>query len=95
MVMMEMSKIWLSQEEIDLLLKATDEADEDHGIDETITETEKDALGEIGNISMGTAATTLSTLLNRKVLITTPSDYSNYYWRIILWISNSICCSWC
>ena len=70
--MMEMSKDMLSQEEIDLLLKATDEADEDHGIDETITETEKDALGEIGNISMGTAATTLSTLLNRKVLITTP-----------------------
>lgn len=33
---------------------------------------EVDALGEIGNISMGTAATTLSTLLGHKVLITTP-----------------------
>ena len=31
-----------------------------------------DALGEIGNISMGTAATTLFALLNQKVLITTP-----------------------
>lgn len=33
---------------------------------------EKDALGEIGNISMGSAATTLSVLLNHKVTITSP-----------------------
>lgn len=33
---------------------------------------EKDILGEVGNISMGTAATTLNTLLNHKVSITTP-----------------------
>ncbi|NMA03879.1 MAG: flagellar motor switch phosphatase FliY, partial [Clostridiales bacterium] len=33
---------------------------------------EKDTIGEIGNISMGTAATTLSTLLGRRVTITTP-----------------------
>jgi flagellar motor switch protein FliN/FliY len=33
---------------------------------------EKDALGEIGNISMGSAATTLSQLLNKRVLITSP-----------------------
>lgn len=33
---------------------------------------EKDALGEVGNISMGSAATTLSQLLNQKVLITSP-----------------------
>ncbi|HSN65540.1 MAG TPA: flagellar motor switch phosphatase FliY, partial [Fusibacter sp.] len=33
---------------------------------------EADAIGEIGNISMGTAATTLFTLLNKKVTITTP-----------------------
>ena len=38
-----------------------------------MTDIEKDTLGEIGNISMGTAATTLSTLLNRKVSITTPN----------------------
>ena len=61
----------LSQEEIDLLLMGSDESsvtsDED-----IITDLEKDTLGEIGNISMGTAATTLSTLLNRKVTITTP-----------------------
>lgn len=33
---------------------------------------EKDALGEIANICMGTSATTLSTLLGRKVTITAP-----------------------
>lgn len=38
----------------------------------SLTNDEIDALGEIGNISMGTAATTLFTLLNHKVLITTP-----------------------
>lgn len=38
----------------------------------TLSPDEIDALGEIGNISMGTAATTLFTLLNHKVLITTP-----------------------
>src|SRR5699024_5994169 len=34
---------------------------------------EKDALGEIGNISFGTSATTLATILNQKVEITTPT----------------------
>ena len=34
---------------------------------------EKDALGEIGNISMGSAATTLSVLLGHKVSINTPT----------------------
>src|SRR5690606_658728 len=38
-----------------------------------LTELEIDALGEIGNISLGSSATTLSTLLNQKVEITTPS----------------------
>ena len=38
-----------------------------------ITDMERDALGEIGNISMGGAATTLSVLLGRKVSITTPT----------------------
>lgn len=63
-----MDKDILSQEEIDMLLKGDDESLEG----EVITDIEKDAIGEIGNISMGTAATTLSTLLNRKVIITTP-----------------------
>ena len=41
--------------------------------DDVLTDVEKDALGEIGNISMGSAATTLSVLLGHKVNITTPS----------------------
>ncbi|GAK02046.1 flagellar motor switch protein FliN [Geomicrobium sp. JCM 19037] len=41
-------------------------------IQQFLTEIEKDAIGEIGNISFGTAATTLSQLLNQKVSITTP-----------------------
>ena len=45
----------------------------DAGIKDVLTDMEKDALGEIGNISMGSAATTLSVLLGRKVSITTPT----------------------
>jgi len=37
-----------------------------------LTDFEKDGLGEIGNISMGTASTTLNILLNQEVNITTP-----------------------
>lgn len=67
-----MNKDMLSQDEIDVLLKGPDNnSDNDMGNTE-ISDIEKDALGEIGNISMGTAATTLSTLLDQKVTITTP-----------------------
>lgn len=37
-----------------------------------LSDLEKDTLGEIGNICMGTSATTLSTLLGKRVNITTP-----------------------
>lgn len=37
-----------------------------------LTDVEKDAIGEVANISMGTSATTLFSLVNRKVNITTP-----------------------
>lgn len=40
--------------------------------DALLTDMEKDAIGEIANISMGSAATTLYSLVNRKVDITTP-----------------------
>lgn len=40
--------------------------------DFALTVNERDAIGEIGNICMGTAATTLSTLLGNTVSITTP-----------------------
>lgn len=76
----------LSQAEIDALLSGAGGGDsnEDNSsggsappsvpdTDELLTPVEKDALGEIGNISMGSAATTLSTLLGHKVSITTPN----------------------
>ncbi|MDD2585248.1 MAG: flagellar motor switch phosphatase FliY [Syntrophomonadaceae bacterium] len=65
----------LSQEEIDALLKGSDDSTDNTNQEQTtinINDFEKDTLGEIGNISMGTAATTLSTILGRKVAITTP-----------------------
>lgn len=37
-----------------------------------LTDIERDAIGEIANISMGTSATTLYSLVNKKVNITTP-----------------------
>lgn len=37
--------------------------------EEFLTDIEKDTVGEISNISMGTAATTLSSLVNQKVNI--------------------------
>jgi len=43
------------------------------GADEaSLSDVEKDAIGEVGNICMGSAATTLFSLVNRKVNITTP-----------------------
>ncbi|QGT99176.1 Flagellar motor switch protein FliN [Candidatus Syntrophocurvum alkaliphilum] len=70
----------LSQEEINALLNGEltnnteqNEKEKSQDFSELVNDFEKDALGEIGNISMGTAATTLSTLLRRKVSITTPN----------------------
>ena len=78
----------ISQEEIDALLSgggdgADASADDSGGgaaptsgedeVPGVLSDMEKDALGEIGNISMGSAATTLSVLLGRKVSITTPT----------------------
>ena len=61
----------LSQEEINALLN---DAAPSSGpaAEEPLTENEIDAIGEIANISMGTAATTLFSLVNRKVEISTP-----------------------
>lgn len=65
---------FLSQEEIDALLKSNGEEGNSGETPEKqpISEIEQDALGEIGNISMGSAATALSQLLNQRVNITTP-----------------------
>lgn len=59
----------LSQEEIDALMNGTPT---EASSEQSLSDAEKDAIGEIANINMGTAATTLSTLLNEKVTITTP-----------------------
>lgn len=70
------SKDYLSQEEIDALLKqsemASDPSSSAATVDDVLTPLEQDALGEIGNITFGSAATALSTLLGKKVDITTP-----------------------
>lgn len=73
----------LSQDEINALLNGVDLSADDKGSaaattatvdssEEGLTDVEKDAIGEVANISMGTSATTLYSLVNRKVNITTP-----------------------
>lgn len=77
----------LSQEEINALLNGVDnsQSSEENTAAETenksgsveknkefLSEMEKDTVGEISNISMGTAATTLSSLVNQKVNISIP-----------------------
>ncbi|WP_029321703.1 flagellar motor switch phosphatase FliY [Butyrivibrio sp. AE3004] len=53
-------------------------------IDESLlNDTEKDAIGEVANISMGSSATTLYSLVNQKVNITTPQvELAN--WNTVL-----------
>ncbi|MBK4202967.1 flagellar motor switch phosphatase FliY [Bacillus spizizenii] len=65
----------LSQDEIDALLNGTGSTPDEPEVPEVhdLSEMERDAIGEIGNISFGSSATALSTLLNQKVDITTPS----------------------
>lgn len=76
-----MSDNILSQEEIEALLRGeplSSDAPEKSSPKEIVTADyldamEKDALGEIGNISFGSSATALSALLGQKVEITTPT----------------------
>ncbi|KON89079.1 flagellar motor switch protein FliN [Sporosarcina globispora] len=76
-----MSDDMLSQDEIDALLRgAAGENGETENYNDAffltedyLSHMEQDALGEIGNISFGSSATALSTLLNQKVEITTPA----------------------
>lgn len=77
----------LSQEEINELLKSvegddgeeeselrdTEKTSSNSSIDDYLDPIQQDALGEIGNISFGSAATALSELLGQKVEITTPT----------------------
>lgn len=80
-----MSDEMLTQEEIEALLRGEtledklDSSDsltsqqEELNIDDYLDAFEQDALGEVGNISFGSSATALSSLLGQKVDITTPS----------------------
>lgn len=82
-----MSNGFLSQEEINALLNqgnddsnVNNEGTEENKSEEAsnnidqgmLTDIEKDMLGEIGNISMGSASTALYQIINQKVNITTP-----------------------
>ena len=75
----------LSQDEINALLNgdggvlsqatektAEENQEETKPQDDILSDVEKDAIGEVANISMGTSATTLYSLVNHKVNITTP-----------------------
>lgn len=76
-----MSREMLSQEEIDALLRQNNleediddnnEGNQEPNIDDYLSPLEQDALGEIGNITFGSAATALSSLLGQVTDITTP-----------------------
>ena len=70
-----MSNGFLSQEEINSLLNGDSGIKKEENVstkENSLTDIEKDMLGEIGNISMGSASTALYQILNQKVNITTP-----------------------
>ena len=96
----------LSQDEINALLAGMNLSDDEsentensEGVGgtaeegELLSDMEKDAIGEIGNISMGSSATTLYSLVSKKVNITTPEvelikwdDLMNQYERPCVFI---------
>ncbi|MCQ2978608.1 MAG: flagellar motor switch phosphatase FliY [Clostridia bacterium] len=73
----------ISQDEINALFAAQASGDDPSTVQpdatsqpaggNTLTDSDRDVLGEVGNISMGSAATTLSSILGEKVNITTPT----------------------
>ncbi len=93
----------LSQEEINALFSGMDIEDEptvdaiaSGSSDELLTLEEKDAIGEISNISLGSSATTLFALVNQRVNISTPtvsvcrwSELSSQYERPCVFIQIS------
>lgn len=62
----------LSQDEINALFNQMNDKRE-LSIDDFLSSMEQDALGEIGNIALGSSTTALSSLLNQRVEITTPT----------------------
>ncbi len=78
----------LSQEEINALL-GNMTADDSSAAPKSTSDSaplsaqERDAIGEISNICMGTAATTLYSLVNQKVTITTPTVSSSTWDELV------------
>ena len=66
-----MSSEKLRQKKIDVMLNG-DTSTTESILTDTLDQTQIDIIGEIGNISMSQAATTLSSILNHRVTITTP-----------------------
>lgn len=62
----------LSQEEINALFNDAAASQGSSASADDLSDNEKDTIGEVANISMGTAATTLFSLVNKKVEISTP-----------------------
>lgn len=88
----------LSQEEINALFGGMDVEDEQtaNAKEDILTAEEKDAVGEISNISLGSSATTLFALVNQRVNISTPTvsicewkELSNQYPRPCVFIEIS------
>ena len=81
-----MASDMLSQEEINALLSGVvnndaqdvQEEETNNNVVDAFTDMEKDAIGEIGNISMGSAATTLFTLLSQRVENNNSYSKTNY-----------------
>ncbi|MGL5085744.1 MAG: flagellar motor switch phosphatase FliY [Clostridium sp.] len=67
-----MSNGFLSQEEIDSLLNGDIETSSGSNNSTILSDIETDLLGEIGNISMGSASTALYQIISQPVNITTP-----------------------
>ena len=79
----------LSQDEINALLSGLGDTDEPDNVEDDdlailnstlyLSEAEKDVIGEVSNICMGSAATALFSILNHRVNITTPKvSYSTW-----------------
>ena len=93
----------LSQEEINALFSGMDIEEEpandtsgERTLQAMLTPEEKDAIGEISNISLGSSATTLFALVNQRVNISTPTvsicrweELSNQYERPCVFIQIS------
>lgn len=67
-----MSDSALTQEEIDAMMMGLNAPADEEPANEALSQMDKDIIGEVGNISMSQAATTLSEILGYKVTITTP-----------------------